>query len=58
MDIVQTHQCPELKMFIKQLGKHVDYQEIGDKFGVGSLTACKKINTAGTDENLFRLVQC
>ena len=31
-------------------------REIGDKFGVGSSAACKKVNTAGTDENLFRLV--
>ena len=32
------------------------YLEICGKFGVGSSTACKKVNTAGTDENLFRLV--
>ena len=32
------------------------YRQIGDEFGVGSSTACKKVNTAGTDENLFRLV--
>ena len=30
---------------------------IDDKFGaVGASTACEKVNTAGTDENLFRLV--
>ena len=29
--------------------------EINDKFGVGASTACKKVNIAGTDENLFRL---
>ena len=40
----------------KQLGKGIDYREIGDKFGVGASTACKKVNTGGTDENLFRLV--
>ena len=40
----------------KQLEKSIDYREIGDKFGVGSSTACKKVNTAGTDENLFRQV--
>ena len=32
------------------------YRQIGDEFGVGSSTACKKANTEGTDENLFRLV--
>ena len=42
MDFVQTRQCPDLKMFMKQLGKRIDYREIGDKFGVGSSTACKK----------------
>ena len=56
MDVVQTHQCPELNLFIKQLGKDIDYPEIGHKFGVGASTACKKVNTAGTHENLFRLV--
>ena len=41
----------------KQLGKRIDYREIGDKFGVRSSTACKEVNTADTDENLqFRLV--
>ena len=40
----------------KQLGKGVYYREIGDKFGVGASTACKNVNTAGTDKNLFRLV--
>ena len=30
--------------------------EIGDKFGVGALTACEKVNTAGADQNLFVLV--
>ena len=34
----------------------LNYREIGDKFGVGVSTACKKVNTAGTDEGLFRLV--
>ena len=29
---------------------------MGNKFVVGSSTACEKVNTAGTDENLFRLV--
>ena len=40
----------------EQLGKGVNYREIGDKFGVSASTACKKVNAAGTDENLFRLV--
>ena len=52
MDVVQTRKCPELKV----LGKSIDYPEIADKFGVGSSTACEYVNTAGTDENLFRLV--
>ena len=56
MDVVQTHQCDELKMFTKKLGKGIKYREIGDKFGVGASAACKKVNTAGTDESLFRLV--
>ena len=60
MDVVQTRQCPELKMFIKkkkkQLGKGIDYREIGAKFWVDASTACKKVNASGTDENLFRLV--
>ena len=43
-------------MFIKQLGKGVDYREIDDKFGVGASTACQKVNAASTDENLVRLV--
>ena len=47
---------PGTKHVHKQLGKSIDYREIGDKFGVGASTACKKVNTAGTDENLFRLV--
>ena len=56
MDFVQTGQCPELKNVLKQLGKRIDFREIGDKFRVGSSTSCKKGNTADTDENLFRLV--
>ena len=56
MDDVQTRQCPELNMSIKKLGKRIDYREIGGEFGVGSSTACKKVNTALTDENLFRQV--
>ena len=40
----------------KQLRKRIDYRKIGDKFGAGASTACKKVNTAGTEENLFRLV--
>ena len=45
-----------LHNFHKQLGKGIDYRKNGDKFGVGVSTACKKGNTAGTEENLFRLV--
>ena len=29
---------------------------MGDKFGVSASTAFEKVNTVGTDENLFRLV--
>ena len=39
MDVVQTHQCPEQKNVHEQLGKGIDYLEIGDKFGVGSSSA-------------------
>ena len=45
-----------MKNVHKQLGKRFDYREISDKFEVGSSTVCKKVRTAGTDENLFRLV--
>ena len=40
----------------KQLGKVINYLEIGDKFRVDASTACKKVSTAGSNENLFRLV--
>ena len=40
----------------KQLEKFLDYGETGDKFRVGASTVCEKVNTAGTDENLFSLV--
>ena len=40
----------------RQVGKGIDYRENGDKFRVGNSTACEKVNTAGTDENLFTLV--
>ena len=33
----------------------IDHNEIGGKFEVSASTACEKINTAGTDENPFRL---
>ena len=39
-----------------QLGKGSNYREISGKFGVVASTAYKKVNTMGTDENLFRLV--
>ena len=57
MDVVQTRQCPELKMFIKQLEKGINSREIGDNTCVVSASAgCEKVNSAGTDKNLFRLV--
>ena len=40
----------------KQLGIGLDYQEIGDKFGVGASTACEKVHAVRTNENLFRQV--
>ena len=40
----------------KQVGNGMNYRKIADKFGVSASTACKKVNTAGTDENLLRLV--
>ena len=42
--------------FQKQQGKNIDCREIGNKFRVGASTACRKANTADTDENLFILV--
>ena len=40
----------------KRPRKGLDYRETGEKFGVVASTACKKVNTAGFEENLFRLV--
>ena len=36
--------------------KGLDYREMGGKFGVGASTACEKVNTSSTGENMFRLV--
>ena len=36
--------------------KGLKYMKISDKFGVGTSIACEKVNTAGSDKNLFRLV--
>ena len=47
---------PCTKTVYKQLKKSINCREIGDKFGVGCSIACKKLNTASNDENLFRLV--
>ena len=33
-------------MLLKRIGKGLDYREIGDKFGIGSSTACMKVNEA------------
>ena len=50
MDVVQTRQCPELKMFIPVEKSATSFS------GVSASTACEKAITAGTDNNLFRLV--
>ena len=42
---------PWTKNVHKQLGKRIIV-----KFQVSAPTACEKVNTVGTDENLFRLV--
>ena len=47
---------PETKNVHKQLGKGNNYRDISGKFGVVALTAYEKVNTTGTDENLFRLM--
>ena len=47
---------PGTKNVHKQLGKGKNCREISGKFGVVASTAYKKVNTMGTDENLFRLV--
>ena len=36
MDVAQTRQYPELINVHKQLGKGIDYREIGGKLGAGS----------------------
>ena len=55
--VVKTRQCLDLNTNLrKQLGKGINYREIGGKFGGSASTAFEKVNTAGTDENLFRLV--
>ena len=56
MDVVHTRQCPGNKNVHKQLGKGNNYREISGRFGVVTSTAYEKVNTTGTDENLFRLV--
>ena len=47
---------PGTKNVHKQLGKGNNYREISGKFGVVASTAHEKVNTTGTDGNLFRLV--
>ena len=44
------------KIVHKQLGKDLDYREISGKFGLGASISREKVNTLGTDKNLFRLV--
>ena len=59
MVVVQTRQCSaKLKMFINNsVGKGIYYQEIGKKKVELVLQhLVKNVNTAGTDEYLFRLV--
>ena len=51
-----THASALNKNVHKQLGKGNNYREISGKYAVVALTAYEKVNTAGTDENLFRLV--
>ena len=53
MDVVQTPQCPGVSPFTKDYEKVLNYRE---KYGVGASTACEKVNTVSTDENLFRFV--
>ena len=36
---------PGTKNVHKQLGKGINYREIGGEFGVSALTACEEINT-------------
>ena len=33
-------------MLVKRIGKGLDYREIGDNFGIGTSTACMKVNKA------------
>ena len=39
----------------KMLGKGNNYQQISNKSGVVASSAYEKLNTTGTDENLFRV---
>ena len=57
MDVVQTRQCLEVKLFINYEEKVLTIEKsCGGKFAVGASTACKKVKTAVTDESLFRLL--
>ena len=47
---------PGTKSVHKQLGKGNNNRKISGEFGVVASTAYEKVNTTGTDENLFRLV--
>ena len=47
---------PGAKNVHKKLEKGNNHREISGKFGVVASTANDKVNTTGTDENLFRLV--
>ena len=57
MDVVQTRQRPGLKMFINNYEKVLTIEKSAPSLElVLQQLACKKVNTAGTDETIFRLV--
>ena len=58
MDFVHIIQLPGPSFFINDKEEDLALEKyIGDIFGVQALTACKKVNTADTEDNLFRLVR-
>ena len=53
---IKTRTPPASLPLKGQVTRHTTVKwSIGDKFGVGASIACEEVNTADTDENLFRL---
>ena len=57
MDVVQTRQYSELKMFIKKNSENVlTIEKSAANLELVFQQPCKKVNTPSNKENLFRLV--